>query len=60
MTVACPGPGAHALRLAMGRQAREVTAQRFGVGRLVAGTRDLYLSIAAEKGWLTTREGVTR
>ncbi|MGC9665575.1 glycosyltransferase [Planosporangium sp. 12N6] len=44
----------HPLRLEMGRQARELTADRFGTRRLVAGTRDLYTSLAAERGWLTS------
>jgi glycosyltransferase involved in cell wall biosynthesis len=42
----------HALRLAMGRQARARAAERFGAPRLVADTRDLYLSIARAKGWV--------
>jgi glycosyltransferase involved in cell wall biosynthesis len=41
----------HRLRLAMGRQARVDANGRFGTGRLVADTRELYASIAVAKGW---------
>jgi glycosyltransferase involved in cell wall biosynthesis len=50
----------HARRLAMGRQAREVAAQRFGAARLVADTRELYRSIARERGRSQVREDVRR
>jgi len=50
----------HALRLAMGRQARAYAGERFGAGRLVADTTDLYLSLARAKGWITEREDVAR
>jgi glycosyltransferase involved in cell wall biosynthesis len=50
----------HPLRLAMGRQARELAADRFGTRHLVAGTRDIYKSIAADRGWLTTDSGRSR
>jgi hypothetical protein len=49
----------HPLRLSMGRQARDLAADRFGTRHLVAGTRDLYTSIAADSGWLTTDSGLS-
>jgi glycosyltransferase involved in cell wall biosynthesis len=43
--------GDHRLRQTMGRQARLHTGERFGVGRLIADTADLYTSLAIDKGW---------
>jgi hypothetical protein len=44
----------------MGRQARALTSERFGAGRLVADTRELYTSIAVDRGWIRSREDVRR
>lgn len=50
----------HARRLVMGRQAQALTGERFGAGRLVADTRELYTSIAVDRGWIRSREDVRR
>jgi glycosyltransferase involved in cell wall biosynthesis len=52
--------GDHARRLAMGRQAKAHATGRFGTGRLVADTRELYTSIAVDNGWIRSREDVRR